>query len=126
MDGKKVLGMDDILDAQDVKYDEVDVPEWGGVVRIGSLSAEDAMEFAETNEGPAQKTAGLRLVLRSLVDAEGNRIGDNDKVLQAFKKRNPAVIARIVKRVMKLNEMDASSDVGKDSGGADGAASPSA
>ncbi len=99
----KVLSIDEIIAAPDVQYDTVDA--WGGKVRIGSIDAGTMLDFVESNDGPAKRTAGLRLLIKSLVDAEGNRIG-TEKHLEAFKKKDSATIDRVVTKILKLNGLD--------------------
>jgi hypothetical protein len=100
---KKILSVDEMLAADDVNYAEITA--WGGTVRVGSLSAGDMLDFVDSNEGPAKRTAGLRLIVKSLVDANGNRIG-TDKHLEGFKKKSATVTNRIVAEILKLNGLD--------------------
>lgn len=100
---KKVLSVEDMLNTPDVEYDEVEL--WGGLVRIATISAGDMVTFLESNEGPAKKTAGLRILIKSLVDREGNRIG-NDTHLEGFKKKSNKNVLKLVNAVTKLNGLD--------------------
>lgn len=104
---KHVLSMDEILAADDVEYAEIEG--WKGMIRIGSLSAEDFIEFNDTNEGPAKKTANVRIILKSLVDKDGKRIG-SDKHIEALKKKSHATINRIVQEIIKLNGLEVPKD----------------
>ena len=97
---KTVLSINDILAAEDTDYKEVEV--WGGLVRVGSLTAGDLLEFVEANEGPAKRTAGLRLIIKSIVDIDGNRIG-KDTDLQGLKTRNSKQIEKLTHEILKLN-----------------------
>ena len=121
----KFLSVDEIASASDIQYTEIDVPEWKGTVRFGSLDAGELIDFIEANDGPSKRNAGLRLLIKSLVDEDGNRIG-TDKHLEAFKKKSARVCSRLVDDILKLNGLDAKGkDVAKNvSGEADGAASP--
>lgn len=107
MTDTKVLSVEEMLAAEDVEYAEI--KGWNGIIRIGSLSAEEFLEWTEANEGEAKKTAGIRLVVRSLVDAEGRRIG-NDKMIGQFKKKSQAIMERIVKEILKLNGLNTKSE----------------
>ena len=128
-----VLNFEDIVETKtDVQFAEIPVPEWKTKdgkesLRIGSLTGEDMIEWTEANEGPAKKTAGIRLIIRSLVDDQGNRIGQ-DTMIQPLLKRNSAVLNRIVRAVLKLNGMDkAANELAKnESGGANTESSLSA
>jgi hypothetical protein len=123
----ELLSFSEILDADDIQYEVVDVPEWGGKIRIGSLSAGEVLEFIELNDGPAKNTAGIRLLNRSLVDKAGKRIGE-DKSLGELKKKDHRVVNRIIGQILKLNGMDkkAAEEAKNDSSEAALAASPTA
>jgi hypothetical protein len=109
----KLLNIEDITSASDIQYVEIEVPEWGGTVRFGTLDAGDLIDFIERNDGPAKRNAGLNLIIKSLVDEAGNRIG-TDKHLEAFKKKSAKVCSRLVDEVLKLNGLDAKNkDVAK-------------
>jgi hypothetical protein len=96
----KVLSIDEILAADDVSY--MTVQAWGGSVRLGSLDAGTMLDFIEANDGPAKRTAGIRLVIKSLVDAQGNRIGKMD-MMEAFKKKNSRIFNQLVEAILILN-----------------------
>ena len=103
------LSLTELLDAQDIEYADVIVPKIGkngadGKLRIGSLTADDMMEWLEANEGPAKKTAALRLIMKSLVDKDGNRIG-TDSGLVNLAKRNTKTINLILNEILKLNDL---------------------
>jgi hypothetical protein len=105
-DNSRLLSFEDILDVDDVQYAVIEVPEWHGSVRIGSLSAGDLIDFVEANENPLlQKTAGLRLLSKSLVDEKGKRIGDDEKIRQ-LQKKDARIVSKIVAEILKLNGMD--------------------
>lgn len=104
---QRILSVEEMLAAPDVQYDTI--PAWGGVVRIGSLTAGEMIEFAEANEGPAKRTAGIRLIVRSLVDKDGNRIG-TDKHIEAFKAKNAVETNKVVEAILKLNGLNLKKD----------------
>jgi len=102
---ERILSVEELCaEAPDVEYDLVDLRPYGvqGSLRLGSVSAEEMLEFAETNEGPAKKTAGLRLLLRSVVDAQGKRIG-SDKLIGALKKKNSRLVNDLAERALQLS-----------------------
>ena len=100
---KKYLSADEMLDAKDIEYAEVEA--FGGIVRIGSIDAGQMIEFTEGNKGPAKRNAGLRMIIQSLVDGEGNRIGDM-KDLDRWKKRSQKTCNKIVKAALELNGLN--------------------
>ena len=107
---KKVLSIADIENATDVEYFEIEA--WGGIVRIGSLTADDFIEWQEANEGPAKRTAGLRLIVKSLVDEQNTRIG-TDKHIELFKKKSVAMTEKVVSAIVKLNGLKVKGDAAK-------------
>lgn len=111
LNGKHILSIDEMLSADQTEYAEI--PAWKikdpktgemiqGYVRIGSLTAEEVAEWRDTAEGPAKKTMGLRIFVKSLVDKDGKRIG-NDTHFHAFKRTSNAVQERVLAEVIKLN-----------------------
>ena len=100
---KKILSVEEMMAAEDIQYAEVEA--FGGIVRIGSIDAGQMIEFVESNEGPGKRTAGLRLIIKSLVDGEGSRIG-KDEHLQLWMRRSQKTCNRIVEEILKLNGLD--------------------
>lgn len=98
---REVASMEDILGDTTVEYADIEGIN-GKVMRIGSLCAEDLIEHQEANEGPAKRNAGLRLIVKSLVDAKGERIGRSEHV-ERLKKVRVAVTERILREILKLN-----------------------
>jgi hypothetical protein len=122
---EKILSMDEYLAVEDVQYVTVPLPGGKGSIRLGSLNAGDMLDFIDSNETAAKKTAGLRLIVKSMVDAEGNRIG-NDKHLAGLRTKNASFTNKIVGEILKLNGMGeaAKKVLGNESGEAPTDASP--
>lgn len=76
-------------------------------LRIGSLTAGDMIEWSEANEGEAKRTAGLRLITRSLVgpEPENHRYADDPKNIPKLRALRHKETERIVKEILKLNGM---------------------
>jgi hypothetical protein len=102
MSETKYLTPEDVETVNDIRY--VDATAWGGTLRFGSLPAEDMIEFLESNEGPAKKTAAIRIIVKSWVDADGKRIG-TEKHIQMLKKKDSATISELVGVILKLNKL---------------------
>lgn len=100
---RKILSIDEIKDAEDTKYETIPVPEWGGAIRIGTLDAGTLLEHAKAGDDPGRKyTAGLQMIVESLVDENGKRIGKPEHIA-VFKKKNPVVTNRVSEEILKLN-----------------------
>lgn len=124
------MSLDEMLDVDDIAYADVVVPQWAkngksGKVRIGSLTADDMMDWLEANDGPAKRTAGLRLIAKSLVDKDGKRVGGDTAVVK-LASRNTQAINLLVTAVLELNGLkkDAGKDAKNDSSEANTGASP--
>lgn len=109
----KIYGsMEEILasGASDVEYATVEGFKPGEKVRIGSVTAGDMIEWSEANEGEAKRTAGLRLICKSLVNAEGVRYANDDKNISKFRVMRHKETERIVREILKLNGMNVKQD----------------
>lgn len=100
----QILGRADILATNDVEYALVDGFKPPQKFRIQSLTAGDLIEWSEANEGEAKRTAGLRLIVKSLVDDKGAVILKMEDI-QMLRNKSHKVTERIVKEILKLNGM---------------------
>lgn len=114
----KILTMADVAAADDIEYHEIEA--FNGVFLIGSLMTDDFLEWQDANDGPAKRTAGLRLIQKSVCgraeacprcdDVEGvekhtglhPRVG-TEKDLAILKSKSVASTEKIVKQIVKLN-----------------------
>jgi hypothetical protein len=100
---KKILSIEEMLASPNTEFREVDA--WGGTVRLGTLTAEEMIEFVEQNtDDKARRVAGIRMIVRSLVNEAGERIGTETHV-PLFLKKDAATTNRIVEVVMEMNGM---------------------
>lgn len=90
----------------------------GTVLRIGSLSAGDMIEWSEANNTEAKRTAGLRLIVKSLVNEKGDRYGD-DTLIAVLRTKRHRVTENVVKAILKLNGMEVTKDGKSTTGEAD-------
>lgn len=110
-----LLSRDDILKAEDRKYETIPVPEWGGDVRLRTLTGRERDEFeastVETNK-KGQQRANLvniraRLVSLCLVDDDGNRMFTERRDIILLGEKSAAALERVFS---KCNEMNGLSD----------------
>ncbi|MGW1278012.1 hypothetical protein ACWD4V_13810 [Streptomyces tsukubensis] len=111
-----LLTADEIDSADDRTFEDVPVPEWGGTVRIMSMSGTDRNSYQQSMVvmGPDGKPKEVRLeqqlarlLARCLVDESGRRLYVTDKQIQSLGRRDGAVLERlaaIAKRVSKLGK----------------------
>jgi hypothetical protein len=129
------LDKDSILKAEDLETEEVDVPEWGGRVRVQALSGRDRDAYEASclqERAKGQMVHNLlnvraKLVVRCLVDGEGNRLfADTDA--NALGQKSSAALDRVFEvaaRLSRLNSEDVEELAGN-SGAAPSGDSPSA
>lgn len=109
----QVESMEEIEASVDVEYATIEgfTPE--KPFRIGSLTAGDLIEWSEANEGEAKRTAGLRLITKSLVNSKNERFAADSKNIAIFRRKSHKVTERIVKEILKLNGMNVKDDAAK-------------
>lgn len=107
------LSAEQILAANDREHEDVDVPEWGGTVRVIGLSAADRDAYeaalAATTKGDATAMARLqnfraKLVVKALVDADGKRLF-SDADAKELGTKSGKVIDRLFDVVRRLSGM---------------------
>lgn len=95
--------------ASEVTYKNIEGFKPGKMIRIGSVTAGDMIEWSEANETEAKRTAGLRLITKSLVNSKGQRISSDRDILKLRQMRHD-VTERIVKEILDLNKMGLKQD----------------
>lgn len=99
----EILTKQDVIEARDIEYGVAKA--WDGKnVVIQSLTAGDLIEWSEANEGEAKRTAGLRLIVKSAVNAEGKEIF-SDKDIGMLRTKNHKITENVVKCILRLNGM---------------------
>lgn len=103
------LTKDQILQANDLPFEDVEVPEWGGKVRVRALTGaeRDAFEAsivvrkgnrAELN--PVNMRA--KLVALTIVDENGNRIF-SDSDIEALGRKSASALDRVFQVAQRLS-----------------------
>lgn len=107
----QLLSRDQILGAKDLITEDVDVPEWGGMVRVRSLSGAERDRFeasiiGENTKNKRRNLANLRarLVALTVVDAEGKPLFRPNDV-EALGKKSAAALDRVFGVAMRLAGM---------------------
>jgi hypothetical protein len=130
-----LLSREDILKKQDRSYQDVSCPEWGGKVRIQSLTGAERDAFEESILGAKNKdgtrevsTQNLRakLVALAAVDKDGKAMFSKDDVL-VLGQKNAAALDRLFMVAQKLSGIskDDLEEAVKNSGNGQDAGSPS-
>lgn len=108
---KIVADLTEIIDTNLVEYVEIEGFNPGQVFRIVSLTAGEFIEWTEAKSEEQKKTAGLRLIAKSLVGPPpaNERYADGDKAemtVAVLRTKSQKVTNRIVKEILKLNGLD--------------------
>jgi hypothetical protein len=111
-----LLGKQQINAAVDRKWEDVEVPEWGGEVRLMALSAADrgyieAGSVVANGQTPQLKVESLKvyrekLVGMAMVDEKFERLYSNKDIAAGeLGKKDGAVIERLASKVQELSGM---------------------
>lgn len=105
----KILSKDDILGADDNKVEPVEVPEWGGVVLIRTISGKERDHFESScfvgrGRDRRENFANLRarLVRLCAVNEKGEMLFNDDDVKKLGTK-SAAALDRVFAKAQKLN-----------------------
>jgi hypothetical protein len=112
------LSADAILGCDDQTFRDEDVPEWGGTVRVASLTGRERDAFDASNReiredgtvvynGDNQRA---KLVARSLVDPETGKRLFTDQQINALGEKNSAALQRLYDVAAKLSGLAEDSD----------------
>lgn len=98
-----------ILDADDIKYVVVPVPEWGGDVRVKSLTGAERSDFeSQVFEQRGEdvkanfKNYQVKLLVLAIVDEEGNQIFSESDV-DILSVKSASAISRVFSAAQKLS-----------------------
>jgi len=119
------LSKEDIFAADDLRTEEVKVPEWGGVVRIRELSgteldAYQASMMTRAPNGdmvPSMGNMRAKLVTRSIIDDDGNPVF-NELDIGRLGQKSGVALGRVYERAAELSGITKESEdaAGKDFG----------
>lgn len=101
------LKRDEILAAKDLPYEDVDVPEWGGVVRMQGLTVAGKRELeriAIEDGKNAFLDLKTEIVALCAVDENGKQLFVVDDI-QALNEKSAVVVERLFRSAMKLNAL---------------------
>ena len=98
----KYLGRDDILKAIDEKFLDVEVPEWGGTVRVRSLTGLQRSQLLKASQDESIEDWIERLCAACICDENGNPVFKQEDVKE-LKKKNSAALNRVFNAADELN-----------------------
>lgn len=102
------LSRDEILGVDDLPVEDLEVPEWGGTVRVRGLTGteRDRFEFqiAQARKTPAEAVVRAELVARCLIDEKGKRVF-TDKEIGRLGAKSGVVLDRVFDKCRELSGM---------------------
>ncbi len=103
-----LLSKKEILSHVDLKSEIIDVPEWGGQVKVITMSgfARDRFEAGITGKNGGSNFVNIRakLAAATIADEEGNLIFNEDDIIKLGNK-SCAALDRVFAASQKLNRM---------------------
>lgn len=79
---------------------EVEVPEWGGTVRLRGLSVAEWLGFRKEQDADGDGMSAI--VVRCLIDDKGNRLF-TDEEAPVIARQNAVVVARLAVKAQELS-----------------------
>lgn len=107
-DERKTLSAQEILDADDAEYAYVDVPLWGGTVRLRTLTADEAMDFARlssNSDGSMHGEMMVYLVEKTAVDEQGDQLFSKEQA-KGLTKKNFRIFTELQDAALELNKLN--------------------
>jgi len=106
------LSADDILNAEDLKPEPVDVPEWGGTVLVRGMTGTERDQFeaamlkdnmSGVSKDKAMDNYRARLAAATIVDENGARLFRGDAVVKRLGAKNAQALTRVVEVSSRLS-----------------------
>lgn len=107
-----LLNKEDILKAKDLTFEDVEVKEWGGTVRISSMSGKErdsfALKFMDDKFKPIDcdpLKMKMALLCHTIVDEEGKVLFSEEDLEELYKK-SCEILDRLYEVSSRLNGME--------------------
>lgn len=105
------LSADAILGADDLGVEDVDVPEWGGTVRVRGMSGTERDRFEagmlaenmKVSKDKALTNYRARLAAATLIDADGKRLFRSDAEVKRLGEKSAQALTRIAEVASRLS-----------------------
>lgn len=107
------LSADQILGADDLKYEDVPVPEWGGTVRVRELPGTERDKFEAQfvgKDGASVRAEGLegfraRLAASTIVDEHGKQLFRSAAETKRLGEKSASALQRVCDVATRLSAM---------------------
>ncbi len=103
-----LLSAASILAAEDIKFEVVEVPEWGGSVYLQQMNAEETRAFSKLMQTTVNEENGMFLMLiHSARTGKDGELVFTIEQLPELRKKNFDVLLRLQRIALRLNKMGA-------------------
>lgn len=100
------LSAEAILSAADLDTEDVDVPEWGGTVRVRGLSGAERDKLEARYAGSkSPDNFRAHMAAACMVDEDGKRLFRSDAEVKRLGERSAAALTRVCDVAMRLSGM---------------------
>lgn len=110
-----LLNFEQIIEADDMKTVDVEVPEWGGSIRLRSLTGAERDQFEAESVEIDKKTGQpiplppknfrAKLIAKCAVKEDGTKVFQSKLSVEALGNKSAAVLTRLAFECQKLNGM---------------------
>jgi len=97
-----MLTREAILAADDLKRQELDIPEWGDKVFIQMMTAKDRDSFEETRQNNPYSNLRAAMAIKTVVDQDGKRLFTDDD-LDALGAKCAKALSRVFNVAIEMN-----------------------
>ena len=99
-----MLTKDQILSADDLRHVDVDVPEWGGTIRLQTITARDRQKFHAGGTKGAMDDFMERFIVACATDENGKLLFTSEDV-KALGSKSAMALNRVFEAAVELNGM---------------------
>jgi len=99
-----LLNKDDILKARDSKYLVVNVPEWGGDVKLKTMSVAEQIQYEKLQEDKDNNSLILNMLIFCCVDEDDNKLFEKEDLVE-LQKKSAHPICHLFREALKLNSL---------------------
>jgi hypothetical protein len=110
-----LLGKEQILAAKDLQYEDIEVPEWGGTVRVRVMTGSERDSFEQSimkSEGKEivrdMTNMRAKLLVRTICDENNKRIF-TDKEINLLGEKSASGLEKVFELAQRLNKLGATS-----------------
>ncbi|MFI7014153.1 hypothetical protein [Streptomyces sp. NPDC050164] len=108
------LSAEQILGADDLSYENVKVPEWGGIVRVREMPGTERDKFESQfvgQDGASIRAEGLegfraRLAAATIVDENGKQLFRSAAEVKRLGEKSATALQRVCDVAMRLSKMN--------------------